>query len=141
VTVIPFNSTGQVWLGKRLDNGLWNIVGGYYELGDSAESCARREVREEIGLEIKELTMFGVLTDPSVVRFTYPNGDEVQSPSHVFVAVLEDGEVLADDEHSDFMWASLEEARALVSRTTMGYSSTAFEMYANWLQTKQFQIK
>jgi 8-oxo-dGTP diphosphatase len=35
---------------------IWNFPGGKQEIGESPLECARREVREEIGLEIYELT-------------------------------------------------------------------------------------
>lgn len=140
VTVVAMNPAGKVWIGKRLDNGLWNVVGGFYELGDSAEDCARREVYEELGLEIKKLNMIGVITDPAVVTVTYPNGDQVQSPSHVFAAVLEEGTPHADDEHSEFEWVSLAEAERRVAGR-FGFSTHALQMYAKWLETKEFQIR
>lgn len=140
VTVIPLNRDGKVWMGKRADNGEWSIVGGYYELGDDAEACARREVREELGLEIDELTMIGVITDPKITHIVYPNGDQVQSPSHVFVAKVADGVTHDDDEHTAHVWVSLDEAAARNKGAGMGYTTTGLKMYAAWLATGQFQV-
>ncbi len=137
VTVVVTNRQGLVWMGKRLDNQQWSIVGGYYELGDGAEDCARREVREELGLEIVELTMIGVITDAKLTHITYPNGDQIQSPSHVFTAIV-DGEAHQDDEHSDHKWVPFDEALGLVGE--WGYSGIALRMRQEWLTTKQFQI-
>lgn len=140
VTVLAMNRDGLLWMGKRLDNEQWSLVGGYYELGDSAEDCARREVREELGLEIEELTMFGVITDPKVVSIKYPNGDEVQSPSHVFKAIVAEGTPHADDEHSAFEWVTRDEAMVRLGRG-LGFSVTALAMYDRWVETQEFQIR
>lgn len=141
VTVIAMNKEGKIWMGKRADNGQWAIVGGYYELGDSAETAARREVKEELGLDIAELEMIGVITDPKITYIKYPNGDEVQSPSHVFVAIVKDGKSHDDDEHSQHQWVEPEDVMNFVTPGGMGYTSVAMEMYENWLETEEFQIK
>ncbi len=42
----------------------WAIPGGFIDCGESAEDAARREIREETGLEIDNLRLFGVYSDP-----------------------------------------------------------------------------
>jgi len=49
---------GNILLGKRRNThgaGSWCCPGGHLEFGESFEACARREVREETGLEIENL--------------------------------------------------------------------------------------
>ena len=43
--------------GKPPAAGEWSIPGGGQELGETAEAAARRELREETGLEVKSLTL------------------------------------------------------------------------------------
>ena len=44
--------------------GKWNGLGGKFELGESPEECAAREIFEESGLKVKSLVMKGFITFP-----------------------------------------------------------------------------
>lgn len=44
--------------------GKWNGLGGKFEIGESPEECAIRELEEESGLIAKELTLKGHITFP-----------------------------------------------------------------------------
>lgn len=49
---------GKVLLGKRISKhgeGKWASPGGHLEFGEEPEECARREVEEETGLQIKNI--------------------------------------------------------------------------------------
>lgn len=49
---------GKILLGKRRNAhgaGSWCCPGGHLEYGESLETCARREVKEETGLEIENI--------------------------------------------------------------------------------------
>ena len=55
-----------VVLGKRQGGykaGWFGAPGGHLELGESLESCARRELKEETGLEALKLQWIGVVRD------------------------------------------------------------------------------
>jgi 8-oxo-dGTP pyrophosphatase MutT (NUDIX family) len=72
--VLPINAAGRVLLHLRADNPEWGLIGGSMEPGESFEDTARRELREEIGLEAGALTPFCVYSGPAFV-YRYPNGD------------------------------------------------------------------
>ena len=60
--VVVTNRTGQVLLLKhrfRPGSG-WGMPGGFIERGEQPEAALRRELREEIGLELEELKLFTV---------------------------------------------------------------------------------
>ncbi len=59
--VLLFDDVGRVLLQRRTDDGLWSIPGGAMEPGESLEDTARREVREEVGVAVGELTLVCVL--------------------------------------------------------------------------------
>jgi 8-oxo-dGTP diphosphatase len=55
-----FNDNGQVLLLKhrfRAGSG-WGIPGGFLEAGEQPEQALRRELREEIGLELEQVEIF-----------------------------------------------------------------------------------
>ncbi|MDD2908019.1 MAG: 8-oxo-dGTP diphosphatase [Candidatus Gracilibacteria bacterium] len=45
--------------------GKWNGVGGKFELGETPEECAIREIKEETGLIAKNPILKGILTFPN----------------------------------------------------------------------------
>jgi len=54
---------GKFLLGKRRNaygDGEWALIGGKLDHGESIENCARREIREESGMEIQNVR-FGSL--------------------------------------------------------------------------------
>ncbi len=62
---------GKVLLCKRATGpckGKWDLPGGFLEEGESAEEGLRREMREELGVEIKIEKLIGVI-GPTHYRF------------------------------------------------------------------------
>lgn len=59
VISLVYNDCGEVLLLKQdyISHDFHNLVSGYIQPGESAESTARREILEETGLEVEELTL------------------------------------------------------------------------------------
>jgi 8-oxo-dGTP diphosphatase len=59
VVSIAFVRDGSVLTVRKRGTSRYMLVGGKPEPGETAEQAARREVREEVGLEVGELTPIG----------------------------------------------------------------------------------
>jgi 8-oxo-dGTP pyrophosphatase MutT (NUDIX family) len=102
--LLVLNQDNHLLMIKRLDNDLWGIPGGAMELGESLEDAARREAREEIGIEVKEMEFFGVYSGQELY-YKYPNGAEVYNVSAVYVIRNFSEEVkINPDEHGEYKY-------------------------------------
>lgn len=97
---------GKVLLTRRKGShgaGEYSFPGGHLEYGESFEDCARREVREECGIEIKDL------------GFQYLANVTVYEPKHYvhigMIAEWASGEprVMEPDKAEEWKWYALDE--------------------------------
>jgi 8-oxo-dGTP diphosphatase len=51
--------------------GLWNGVGGHVEAGEGLRAAARRELREEAGLDLPDLRLRGVVHESGLTGHAY----------------------------------------------------------------------
>lgn len=79
--------------------GLWEFPGGKCERGESLEDCLRRELREELGIEITTPVLF------HVIRHEYP---EKTVELHFFRCSIRDGQACALD-CEDLRWVAPDE--------------------------------
>lgn len=91
---------GRFLLQARADfPGLWSCPGGGIDLGESADEAARREAREETGIEVAVVRLLGVYTGPRyAVR--YPNGDRTQAIALCYLCRPIGGRLRADGAES-----------------------------------------
>ena len=76
--VVIERSDGRILLQKRSDFGLWGLPGGNAEPGEDLNAVIVREILEETGLVVWDLTPFGFGCDPDLETVRFPNGDLCQ---------------------------------------------------------------
>ena len=83
---------------EHFRQGLYSIIAGYVEQGESVEQAVRREVEEEVGIQIKNIQYYG--------STPWYNGDSLILG---FTAEYESGEIQVDQEEIvDAGWYSKE---------------------------------
>ena len=79
---------------RHFAKGMYSVIAGFVEPGETLEEAVVREVREEIGISIKEIRYFGSQPWP------FPHSLMIG-----FTATYEDGEIVLDDsEIEDAGW-------------------------------------
>ena len=106
--ILMLDKQNRLLLMKRSDNGCWGFPGGSIEPGELVENAARREVLEETNLEVGEMSFFGVFSGPELY-YKYPNGDEVYNVLIVYLSHDWQGEIILNDEHTEWKWFNADE--------------------------------
>lgn len=97
--VVIENSKGEILLQQRKDNGKWGIPGGVMEIGEKYVDAAKREVFEEVGIEIENLSLFGIYSGEDRI-IVYPNNDVCCVTSIVFKTTEYKNEILQETDET-----------------------------------------
>ncbi|MGQ9832760.1 MAG: NUDIX domain-containing protein [Candidatus Villigracilaceae bacterium] len=123
VGVFIFNQRGELLLLRSHKwPGAYVVPGGHVELGERLEEAARREVREETGLEIRDLEFINFqefIYDPAFWKrkhFIFFD----------FAAKVEDTRVTLNDEAESYIWVDPLQALSLPLDS---YTRRSVEMY------------
>lgn len=102
--IVITNDKNEVLLVKRAIEpylGKWDIPGGFLENGEELMDGAKREAKEELGIDIKPTEILTIFVD----KYGYEEGD--LHTFNVFIkAEVAGGEITLDDENSDYGWFS-----------------------------------
>lgn len=103
--VLPTDGAGRVLLVRRSQaprKGLWDTLGGFLDVDERAEECARREMREETGIDLHDFRYIG--SYPS----TYGETGR-KTLGFAFECALPLGtEVKLSDENAEWAWFALD---------------------------------
>lgn len=89
------------------NKAIWITPGGSLEEGESFEDALKRELFEELGVQIKEKCPEVYYRNPV---YTLKNGEKVQSVEKFFLVMLE------DEEFSSERWTESEKKRMLAGK-------------------------
>lgn len=110
---------GKILLIKRRfepNKGRWSLPGGLMEIGEDPEGAARREVREELGIEVRVEGLFQVSNevirdDKGKVKYHFVLVDYLMTP-------LRD-EITLNEESEEYRWFEPQAVEGLdVSKNT-----------------------
>ena len=112
ITTLCYAENNGRWLmmhrtKKSVDEnaGKWIGLGGHLREDETPEECIRREVREEAGLELRNLRLRGILT------FILPDwGNEL---TFLYTAEAEDNRPLPECAEGVLQWVPVEEVLSL----------------------------
>jgi len=94
-----FDEAGKILLQKRPE-GVWGLPGGLLELGESTEEAARREVWEETGIEIGQLSLVGVWSGKQYF-VKLANGDQFYAVTIAYISTdLKSTTIVIDGEET-----------------------------------------
>lgn len=96
VAAVIFNKAGQIFLVKRIDNGLWGLPSGHVELAETVAEAISRELCEETGLIVTAEKLVGVYSDPVTQVFSYPSGEITHFVTLCFLCSIRGGELKVD---------------------------------------------
>ena len=107
VTAAIIRKNGRILIARRgpasFMSGKWEFPGGKVEEGESLEDCLKREILEELGIDILVGKPF------HAVLYDYPEKGTVRL--HSFLCSLSGGEPKAGHSHSNFMWVTASELK------------------------------
>lgn len=83
--------------------GEWDFMGGYVNKGETPEQTLRREIKEELGTQVREATLIGAF--PGTASYK-----EYEFPVLSFAYLTElEGEIVLNDENSAYAWVPMTE--------------------------------
>ena len=104
VGAVIMNDDNDVLIGKRGpntsdDNGLWDFFGGKVELGESCENAIKREIKQELGIEVDVLKLINLVENIT---------DDAHWLNLCYLCEIKDGElqIMEKDKFSQIMWIS-----------------------------------
>ncbi len=84
-----------------IDNGVkyWDLPGGRMEFGETAEDTLTREIREELGVEIRPIKL--------IDTWNYKRDESFQITGVIYHSEIITGEIRISEEHDGYEWIDI----------------------------------
>ena len=86
--------------------GCWAFPGGFMDMEENAENCAKRELKEETGMEVRSLEYLGTFSEVN----RDPRGRTI---TIAYYAVVEKSDVIGADDASQAKWFPIDSIPSL----------------------------
>lgn len=86
--------------------GCWAFSGGFMDMEENAEDCAKRELKEETGMEVRSLEYLGTFSEVN----RDPRGRTI---TIAYYAVVEKTDVIGADDASQAKWFPIDSIPSL----------------------------
>lgn len=110
VGAVLYDDLGKIFL---MTSPKWKgylVPGGRIEAGETEEQALRREIREELGIEITDLVRVGENIKPASIDFVDPT---VEFHFKSYFARAESADIKPNSEIKEYGWFTIEEALQL----------------------------
>lgn len=118
---------GKILLCRRKEADYFFFPGGHIEFGEKAEDTLKREMQEEIGMDISNLEFIGTNEN-----YFIQGGDEHHEFNLVFSGEIPEGEVAALEDYLVFEWKDL----ASIQNEKL-YPQVLQQELMNWIEDKK----
>ncbi|GKX32273.1 DNA mismatch repair protein MutT [Vallitalea longa] len=82
-------------------NKWWDLPGGRMEFGETAEETLAREIREELGVQIKPIKL--------IDTWNYMPSEEFQTVGVIYHSKIVSGEITISEEHDGYKWINIKD--------------------------------
>lgn len=96
----------------RIDDGTWGLPAGRVEDDETVTEAVIREVREETGLEVTSVELFGIFSDPTRI-VAYLDGNVYGLVTIAFTVTPAPGDPVASEESRDVRFVPVDRLGSL----------------------------
>ncbi len=137
VSCLVLDENGRILLEKRTDNGLYCRPGGSLDMGETVTDGVKREVFEETGIKLSQLSLFMILSGKKA-QIKYPNGDITDYVDIVFIFHVNSHDIPSIKPDSESSNVAFYDINALPPKKNM--LTGTYQVIAKYLD-QDFEVK
>lgn len=107
-TLITKNNTFLAVYNFKNNQKLWDLPGGKMEFGETAEETLKREVFEELGIEIEPIKV--------IDTWNYMHNTDCQITGIIYFSEMKTDKIRISEEHDGFEWIAFEQIDSFFSK-------------------------